>query len=327
MARPRLDAARARPARRRTGRALLERCPGRARVVIELDLDDAAAGRCRAAAERATTRYAARAVGASHSRAVPEWPVSDRRGFALLAALWLLVAFSIAGLALSASGRSRRLAAANLSEATAAQAAAAGGLDQLRQRLAMRLDAVAGSALDPWHGVDSVMPDTLALGAERVLVRAHDTGAARDAYLAAGARMLPRNGPFQSLAELLGVRGMSASLFERVRPHLTLLGSGQINVNLADRPVLLALPGMTEEAVAVLLRYRRQNRTVGLIADVQRDLSPAARRELAAALPTLLARTTTETREVEVNSEAWLPGSPVHLRLTGLLVRARSAVF
>jgi len=301
--------------------------------------------------------------------------VSDRRGFALLAALWLLVAFSIAGLALSASGRSRRLAAANLSEATAAQAAAAGGLDQLRQRLAMRLDAVAGSALDPWHGVDSVMPDTLALGAERVLVRAHDTGAAlnlnragdeelrrlfmalrvdageadrlaqaiadwrdpddlhrargaeRDAYLAAGARMLPRNGPFQSLAELLGVRGMSASLFERVRPHLTLLGSGQINVNLADRPVLLALPGMTEEAVAVLLRYRRQNRTVGLIADVQRDLSPAARRELAAALPTLLARTTTETREVEVNSEAWLPGSPVHVRLTGLLVRARSAVF
>ncbi|HYU29468.1 MAG TPA: hypothetical protein VEK83_10590 [Gemmatimonadales bacterium] len=301
--------------------------------------------------------------------------MSDRRGFALLAALWLLVAFSIAGLALSASGRSRRLAAANLSEATAAQAAAAGGLDQLRQRLAMRLDAVAGSALDPWHGVDSVMPDTLALGAERVLVRAHDTGAAlnlnragdeelrrlfmalrvdageadrlaqaiadwrdpddlhrargaeRDAYLAAGARMLPRNGPFQSLAELLGVRGMSASLFERVRPHLTLLGSGQINVNLADRPVLLALPGMTEEAVAVLLRYRRQNRTVGLIADVQRDLSPAARRELAAALPTLLARTTTETREVEVNSEAWLPGSPVHVRLTGLLVRARSAVF
>ena len=301
--------------------------------------------------------------------------MSDRRGFALLAALWLLVAFSIAGLALSASGRARRLAAANLSEATTAQAAAAGGLDQLRQRLALRLDMAAGSTLDPWHGVDSVMPDTLALGVERVIVRAHDTGVAlnlnraddeelrrlfialrvdageadrlaqaiadwrdpddfhrargaeRDAYLAAGARTLPRNGPFQSVAELLGVRGMTAALFERVRPQLTLLGSGQINVNLADRPVLLALPGMTEEAVAVLLRYRRQNRTVGLIADLQRDLSPAARRELAAALPTLLARTTTETREVEVSSEAWLPGSPVHVRLTGLLVRARSAVF
>jgi len=104
--------------------------------------------------------------------------VSDRRGFALLAALWLLVAFSIAGLALSASGRARRLAAANLSEATTAQAAAAGGLDQLRQRLALRLDMAAGSTLDPWHGVDSVMPDTLALGVERVLVRAHDTGVA-----------------------------------------------------------------------------------------------------------------------------------------------------
>src|SRR5258706_2703295 len=97
MARPRLGALRARTARRRIGRALLERCPGRARVVVELDLDDAATGRCRAAAERATTRYAACAVAASHSRAVPEWPVSDRRGVALLAALWLLVGLSIAG--------------------------------------------------------------------------------------------------------------------------------------------------------------------------------------------------------------------------------------
>ena len=299
----------------------------------------------------------------------------NRRGFALLAALWLLVAFSVASLALSAAGRARRLAAANLVEATVVQTAAAGGLDQLRERLAMRLDAALGSALDPWRGVDSILPDTLALGASRVLLSARDAGAAlnlnrateeelrrlfvalrvdageadrlaqaiadwrdpdswhrargaeRDAYLAAGAAHLPRDGPFQSLTELLDVRGMTPALFARVQPQLTLLGSGQINVNVADRPVLLALPGMTEEAVAVLLRYRRQRHTLNLVTDLQRELSPAARRELAANLPALLARTTTETREVEVTSEAWLPGSPVRGRVSGLLVRSRGVVF
>jgi len=299
----------------------------------------------------------------------------NRRGFALLAALWLLVAFSILSLALSASGRARRLTAANLAEATVAQAAAAGGLDQLRARLAQRLDAALGSALDPWRGVDSVLPDTLGFGDSRVLVRARDAGAAlnlnragedelrrffvalrvdageadrlaqaiadwrdpdqwhrargaeRDAYLAAGAARLPRDGPFQSLAELRDVRGMTRSLFERVQPQLTLLGSGLVNVNVADRPVLLALPGMTEEAVAVVLRYRRLHRTLNLLTDLQRELSPASRRELAANLPALLGRTTTETREVEVTSEAWLPGSPVRARVTGLLVRSRGFVF
>ena len=299
----------------------------------------------------------------------------NRRGFALLAALWLLVAFSVAGLALSAAGRTRRLAAANLAEVTAAQAAATAGLEQLRARLTMRAEDALGSALDPWRGVDSLLPDTIALDDARVLVRAHDTGVAlnlnsageddlrrlfvalrvdageadrlaqaiadwrdpddwhrargaeRDDYLAAHAPALPRNAPFRSLAELRDVRGMSPALFERVRPHLTLLGSGQVNINLAARPVLLSLPGMSEEAADVLLRYRRQRHTIDVITDLQRELSPAARRELAAALPVLLARTTTQTREVEVRTEAWLPGTPVRARLTGLLVRARGSVF
>lgn len=303
--------------------------------------------------------------------------MTNRRGFALLAALWLLVAFSLASLALSASARSRRLAAANLTEWGRAQAAAGAGIEELRQRLALRLEATAPAPLDPWQGVDSLLRDTLELGdgGARALVRAHDVGVAlnlnrageeelrrlfvalrvdagaadrlaqaiadwrdpddlhrlrgaeRDAYLAAGAAALPRNAPFQTLAELLDVRGMTPELYDRVRPHLTLLGSGQINVNLADRPVLLALPGFTEEAVAVLFRYRRVHRTLGVIEDLQRELSPPARREFAAALPVLLGRATTETREVEVVSEAWLPGSPVRARVTGLLVRSRGAMF
>jgi general secretion pathway protein K len=301
--------------------------------------------------------------------------MTTRRGFALLAALWLLVALSVASLALGAATRSRRLAAGNLAEHVRAEAAARAGVEQLRGRLVRRLSATATALLDPWRGVDSVLTDTLFVGDARAVVRARDVGATlnlnratedelrrffvalrvdageadrlaqaiadwgdpddlhrlrgaeRDAYLAAGAPALPRNGPFQTLPELLSVRGMTPALFERVRPDLTLLGSGQVNLNLADRAVLLALPGITEEAVAVLLRYRRQRRALGSISDLERDLSPGARREFSAALPALLARATADTREVEVVSDGWLPGSPVRARATGLFVRSRGAVF
>jgi general secretion pathway protein K len=301
--------------------------------------------------------------------------MSRRSGFALLAALWLLVALSVASLALGVATRSRRLAAANLSEQVRAAAAARAGVEQLRGRLERRLAAATTAPLDPWRGADSLMADTLVVADARAIVRVHDVGTAlhlnraseddlrrffialrvdagdadrlaqaiadwrdpddlhrargaeRDAYLAAGAPALPRNGPFQTVAELLSVRGMTPAIYERARPLLTLLGTGQVNLNLADRPVLLALPGMTEEAVAVLVRYRRQRRTIGSITDLERDLSPGARRELTAALPALLSRTTTETRELEIVSEGWLPGSPVRVRATGLLVRSRGAVF
>ena len=304
--------------------------------------------------------------------------VTDRRGFALLAALWLLVALSVASLALAKGARARRLVAANFAERVQAEAAARGGVEQLRARLALRLEAgeaPSNADLDPWHGVDSLLPDSLPMGAARVAIRTRDVGSAlnlnratedqlrrlfvvlridageadrlaqcvmdwrdpddlhrprgaeRDEYLNARAPVLPRNGPFQALAELLSVRGMTPAIYDRARPYLTLLGSGQVNVNLADRPVLLTLPGMTEEAVAVLFRYRRQHRTLGAITDLERDLSGGGRRALEVALPALLAQTTTETREVEVVSDGSLPGSPVRARVTGLLVRARSAVF
>ena len=301
--------------------------------------------------------------------------MSGRRGFALLAALWLLVALSLASLALGAAAHVRRLAAANLAERVRAEAAARAGLEQGRGRLARRLAATGAALLDPWRGVDSLLLDTVAVGDARARVTLRDLGTAlnlnraseddlrrfftalrvdageadrlaqaiadwrdpddlhrargaeQDAYLAAGAPAVPRNGPFQTLAELRLVRGMTDDLYERVEPYLTLRGSGQVNLNVADRPVLLALPGMTEEAVAVLLRYRHRRRALGSVTDLERELSPDARRAFESALSVLLARAITETREVEVVSDGWLPGNPVHAQATGVFVRSRGALF
>lgn len=298
--------------------------------------------------------------------------MKDPRGFALLAALWLLVALSTASLALALSARSRRLAAANYAEGVRARAATQAGVEHIRARLVERLTPDRGP--DPWSGMDSVA-DTLMLGDARVtatvrdlgtvlnLNRADETeirrflvalrvdageadrlaqaiadwrdgddlhrmrGAERADYLAAGAAALPRNGPFQRLDELRAVRGITTRLYDKIRPYLTLRGSGQVNLNVASRPVLLTVPGLGEEAVAVLMRLRREGRMLANIAELERDLPPGARASFSAQLPTILARATTETREVEVTSEGWLPGSPVRAHLIGVFVRARDAVF
>jgi general secretion pathway protein K len=299
--------------------------------------------------------------------------MSNRRGFALLAALWLLVAISIASLALETAARTRRLAGANFAERVQGEAAAKAGIEQTRARLARRLIAVTIG--DPWAGMDSLYTDTITIGRERAYVSMRDggarlnlnlatedelrrlfialridagladqlaqcildwrdpddlhraRGAERDDYLKAGAVQLPRNGSFQSLAELAAVKGMTPSTFERVRPYLTLVGSGQVNVNIADRPVLLALPGMTEDAVGVLLRYRLRHQILASLADLERDLPPGAKSELETHLPDLLRTATTETREMEATSVGWAEGSPVRVHITGLFARARGAVF
>lgn len=307
--------------------------------------------------------------------------MSGRRGFALMASLWLLVTLSIVSLGLSALTRERRLAAANLVEHTQALTAAQAGVEELRSRLAARLvtpqgiQAMATIFVDPWHGADSVMTDTVTLGASRFTVRARDAGtqlnlnratedelrrlfvalridadeadrlaqcimdwrdqddlhrargAERAEYLAAGAPVLPRNGPFQTLPELRSVLGMTAAVYDSITPYLTLLGSGQVNLNTAGRPVLLALPGMTEEVVGVLFRYRREHRQLGAVTDLERDLSPGGRDLLDRAMPELLPQVTTQTREVAVESDGQVPGSPVVAKVTGLLVRAGTTVF
>lgn len=298
----------------------------------------------------------------------------SERGFALLAAMWLLVAIAAVVLEFGLAGRARHLAAANAVEGLRARGAAEGGLAEARARLTARVRAAGPGTTDPWEGAPLAFGDTLRLREASYSVTLRDAGAAlhlnkaseeelrrffvalrvdagladrlsqaildwrdaddlhrargaeRDAYLREGSLVLPRNGAFQEVAELRNVREMTDELYARVTPYLILGGTGQVNVRAADRAVLLALPGMTEEAVAVLHRDRRARRIANL-QDLALRLSPPARRTLDADLMTLMARVTFETREFEVVSEAWLDGSPVRARAEGLLVRSRDAVF
>jgi len=94
------------------------------------------------------------------------------RGFALLSALWLLVALSALALEVSVVARHRRLIVANTLESVRGERAAASGVEHERARLA-RLPVRggdgaswngAGSAVDPWQHAGSSATDTVALG-------------------------------------------------------------------------------------------------------------------------------------------------------------------
>src|SRR5262249_27582704 len=84
-------------------------------------------------------------------------------------------------------------------------------------------------------------------------------GAKDQDYRDAGYAYRPRNGAFQSLDELQLVMGMTADLFRRVEPALTIYSGRQFfDPQVAPREALLALPSMDETKVAALIAARPQ---------------------------------------------------------------------
>lgn len=302
--------------------------------------------------------------------------IEGNRGFALLGALWLIVALAVVSLELGLRARELRLGAANALVAVRARAAADAGLEHAHGRLQERLLREGlHPDVDPWANADLLLVDTVALGDARYAVslrgagtalhlnRANEEelhrfflalrvdagradriaqsimdwrdadrlhrarGAEREHYLRSGSSTLPADGPFQTISELRHVNGMTQEIFSTARPHLTLLGEGRINLNAAGAPVLKALPGMTDEAVAVLLRMRRQGTRLAGVQDLAVELSSGARAVMLDNYPRLLQTSTFETREVEVRSEGWLAGNRFRASVEGLLVRGGDGVF
>jgi len=107
------------------------------------------------------------------------------RGFALMSALWLVIALSTLALELSVIARHRRLAVANTLESVRAERAAASGIEQERARLGLLLQGSqrsassgAESVADPWWEADASTPDTVRLSDGVVaVVTATDIGA------------------------------------------------------------------------------------------------------------------------------------------------------
>lgn len=300
---------------------------------------------------------------------------SRRRGFALMAALWLMVAIGAASLAIGLAARTRRLAAANVSEGTTARWGALGAIHEAEARLTEQLVGASDEgATDPWADGVEGLADTMTVGGTQVRLATRDLGttldlnaasedelrrlfvaltmdagdadrlaqaiadwrdpddlrrgrgAEREDYLAAGAWQLPANGPFGEVQELAAVRGMTSAWLDRLRPLLSVGGSGLVNINDAPAAVLLALPGVTPAVAQVILRHRSEGRPVRDVTTLGAELPPTDQGAFAAALPALMARVSYDAREIELDAVAAEPASPVRVRVRCVAVRAGTQV-
>jgi len=109
----------------------------------------------------------------------------------------------------------------------------------------------------------------------------HPMGAENFYYQGLSPGYKSKDGPFESVEELLLVKGVSPALFARLAPYLTVYGSGGVNINTAARPVLRAL-GLSETGIKGIVFYRAgednregtaDDRAIGATAAIPSELS------------------------------------------------------
>ena len=64
-----------------------------------------------------------------------------------------------------------------------------------------------------------------------------------------------KDAPFENLEELCYVKGMNSNIFLKIKPYITIHGSGRVNINTAVAPTLYAL-GLSDSVVNKILIYR-----------------------------------------------------------------------
>jgi hypothetical protein len=99
---------------------------------------------------------------------------------------------------------------------------------------------------------------------------------------------------------------------------LTVDGPGSVNANAAPAAILLALPGVSPEAVTRLLDRRALGRPYGSLDALAADLSPAARAQLLAAYADLSRALTFGAPQLLLTAEGWVAsaGPPDGLHAT-----------
>ncbi len=270
-----------------------------------------------------------------------------RRGFALLAVLWVIAGLAALALGVSLAAREAVASAHNRNDLVRAQWRAEECVEQARAIIAAamaggewrRLDKVvaaathahsdcevimraAGTRLD----VNTIDADALGVLLGRLGVPVHERDSLTDALLdwrdrdddprPNGAERgwylsrglpVPRNGPLADVRELRRVRG-----FDRVHGLDSLLGTENERIALEHAPlaVLAALPGFSPEAVSRVAELRARGESIGDLIVFAGGLSPNAKDALLARYSDLAARTT-------VDPDAFTADLDRHRRLAG----------
>lgn len=83
-----------------------------------------------------------------------------------------------------------------------------------------------------------------------------------------------KNGPLDTLSELLMIKDVTDEVYGKISKHLTIYSNGKINVNTASEEVLVCLDDEIDEAIAeVIIQYREEKPfdTKGELKDMLND--------------------------------------------------------
>ncbi len=254
----------------------------------------------------------------------------NKKGFALLAVLWVLTALT----ALTGAG----LLVARLGSETTRNRILLARAEWARESCGEILSA--RFAIDPTiRGLD---PIDLGRGTwcraslEDPAGRLNLNTADREAV----ARLFKAVGVPQALAESVAVRrargtlydlkqvpGLDSTVAARLTPFVTVRGTGVVNVNAAPRDVLRTLPGMTEEGV-LLLTSRRALRPLHSADEFAGLLTPSSRTVLLSSYAEFVRAAVFEPPQLIATVEGGVRGTPIVARgiLTMVPVPGRLAV-
>jgi len=268
-----------------------------------------------------------------------------QRGFALLAVLWTLTAVSVLAGAVMTVARLGSTTTRNRVLLARAGWAREACVEILQSRYAQdvsvrRLDSVdlgrgtwcAASLEDPAVKVNLNLADrsVLVTVLRAVLPRSAPVDSLVDALLDwrdpdreprpfGDEPGTARNGPLADVWELAYVRGFTDSLVARLVPFLTTRGTGAINVNAAPPEVLAALPGMSEEAIRMVIMHRGATPLPN--ADVLAGLlSSSARRALLANYPEFVRSAVFAAPQLVGTVIGRVRGTPITARVTLTMV-------
>ncbi len=162
----------------------------------------------------------------------------------------------------------------------------------------------------------------------------HDTrahGAENFYYLGLDRAYGCKDAPFENVEELLLMRGMTAQVYRRVEPFVTVYGSGSVNINTAGVEVLRAL-GLSEDGVNGVVFYRAgednmegtgDDRAVESVEAIMSELRPHLPKEDLAPLTELLhqGRLTVMSQAFRVTCDARVTDSNYPLHVEAVVTR------
>jgi len=225
------------------------------------------------------------------------------RGFALLATLWLIVALAaVVGLAL-AGGRLGALASRNrvllvrgrwAAEACLAIAQARWAEHRLGDTATIDLGRTTACR---WKVEDPTAKLNVNTAEGDELLHALGSGSFVSAVLEAR-----RSHALTDLGQLHDLTGWDSTMASL----LTVDGPGTVNASAASPPVLAALPGMTPEALEVIVRRRAYGRPVTNLDVLAAELSPHARSILLASYADLARQVTFTPPQLLVSADGWV---------------------